>query len=163
MGHRNSIQTTWWKMIYWHCRPSIKTRLIILTTAAIIWFLLIQNPYFVFQLVVMFCLIAIICFEMLSKHQKLPLAISYQQQFWRCFKSNKIIDYSLQQGFVIGPFAVLRLRSLDKYNRQIFIVMMYYDIKCSDQSQAANWNQLRTTLRYCQKDCPSKKDNWLVG
>ena len=148
-------------MIYWQCIPARYSRYFIILSSCLACLILVINDYSLYQLAIMFSLIAIICLESLSHHQRLPVAFSYQRDYWRCYYPHRIVDCQLNRGFVLGPFALLEFRVPDA--KTITLGMIYWDITRPEKSQAANWSQLRTVLRYSQKHNNDSNDRWLLG
>ena len=148
-------------MIYWQIRAHKHSRYLLTFSAVSLAMLIIINDYPINQLGLMLGLIAILTIKSINSHHKIPVAISYHVDHWRCYHLNVIKRVQLKNGYVVGPIAKINFADRDLPDHTFLVVLFYWDMQETPAPQLGNWNQLRTILRYSQKVDHLNNDLWL--
>ena len=93
---------------------------------------------------------------------KLPHAISFHGQYWRCYYHQEIVELNLEHGYVIGPIAQLRFTDISGNKPHIKLTLNYWNIVNDINLTVANWNQLATVIKY-HNNRKTNYENWLSG
>ena len=150
-------------MFYWQCCAHHNSTWLMKGLTLYHFALIFYGSYHPVQMLVMISLVCLISAYALRHHARLPIAISFHNEFWRCHYQDRIIQCDMTSGFVLGPFAVLKLHIQDEKKHRVTIGMWYWDIITSESTQSGNWNQLRTVLKYSQRMNKPEKGIWLSG
>ena len=150
-------------MLYWHCSPHHLSICLMRGQAVYHSAVVAFGQYSLLNMLLMMCLISLISFYVLRHHRQLPLVLSYHQDFWRCQYQDRIIQCDYDSGFVLGLVAIIKLRPQNGQTKRLTIALWYWDVITSESTQAGNWNQLRTILRYSRSIDKQDKAVWLSG
>ena len=124
---------------------------------------IVLGDYHLMQMLLMISLVLFISGYALHHHARLPRVMIYRRDSWRCHYDDSISQCDLISGFVLGPIAVIKLRSQGLGSNKLTVALWYWDIITSESTQAGNWNQLRTILKYSQRNDKPDKAIWLSG
>ena len=150
-------------MFYWHCSAHLNSRVLMIGLTLAYCIFIVLGQYYPLQMLFMISLVWLISGYALYHHARLPVVISYRRDSWCCHFDDQIIPCDFISGFVLGPVAVIKLRTHDDGGNRLTVALFYWDIITSESTQAGNWNQLRTILKYSKRDKKSDKAIWLSG